>query len=146
MPRRMRCRNVEKLPEYQNFGPINREYSVMEEILLNIDELEAMRLKDIENLDQERCAERMGVSRQTFQIIIASARQKVTSALLNGNTLNITGGHYKLKNCIFKCNSCDDVYDVKYIEDRSKCTKCESENVTCISREGCVGCKKHSSM
>ena len=53
-----------------------RESLGSEEIILKVEELEAMRLKDIEGLNQEQCAERMNISRQTFQLIIDEARRK----------------------------------------------------------------------
>ncbi len=43
---------------------------------MKVEELEAMRLKDIENLTQQECADLMGISRQTFQNIIDNARKK----------------------------------------------------------------------
>lgn len=77
MPRPVKCRRVEKIPEYTYFIPAGRRKYEIEDITIKIEELEAMRLKDIEKLNQEECAERMQVSRQTFQNIIDSARKKL---------------------------------------------------------------------
>jgi predicted DNA-binding protein (UPF0251 family) len=67
MPRPVKCRRVEFFPENTYFMPLGKRKCEVEEITLKIEELEAMRLKDIEGLSQEECAERMQVSRQTFQ-------------------------------------------------------------------------------
>jgi len=61
----------------------------MDDMVLTLEELEAMRLRDIEGLTQQECAERMEISRQTFQNIIDSARKKVAVALINGLSITI---------------------------------------------------------
>ena len=58
-----------------------------------------MRLKDLEGLEQEECAGRMEISRQTFQRVLASARRKIACALLTGKALRIEGGNYELAQC-----------------------------------------------
>jgi predicted DNA-binding protein (UPF0251 family) len=73
------------------------------EVRISVDELEAIRLKDQEGLDQEECAVRMNVSRPTVQRILASAHQKVADALLNGKALKIEGGTFELANGRFRC-------------------------------------------
>lgn len=54
---------------------------------LRPDELEALRLADLEGLYQEACAQRMGISRTTLSRTLAEARRKVTDALINGKRL-----------------------------------------------------------
>ena len=63
----------------------------LEEIELAQDEVEAMRLTDIEDLYQAEAAERMGVSRQTLGNIIARAHKKVALAIMQGKALRISG-------------------------------------------------------
>ncbi|HTX73070.1 MAG TPA: DUF134 domain-containing protein [Rectinemataceae bacterium] len=62
------------------------------ELVLSLDEVEALRLADLEGLYQQAAALRMGVSRQTFGRIIESARRKTSDAILNGKSLRIEGG------------------------------------------------------
>ena len=76
MARPTKFRRVEFFPENNYFVPWGKPKCEIEEIVLKVEELEAMRLKDIEDLNQEECAEKMQVSRQTFQNIIDSARKK----------------------------------------------------------------------
>jgi len=61
-----------------------------------VEEAEAIRLKDVEGLEQEQGAARMQVSRPTFQRILSSARYKISNALLNGKAVRIRGGNFKI--------------------------------------------------
>lgn len=56
---------------------------------LNIEEIEAIRLKNIENLDQKECAEKMKTSPATFQRILSKANQKIANALTEGKAIKI---------------------------------------------------------
>jgi len=67
------------------------------EIVLTLDEFEAIRLADLEGLYQEQAAERMLVSRQTFGRILAAAHRKVAEALSNGKALKIEGGTVRME-------------------------------------------------
>ncbi len=74
------------------FKPAGRPLRELQEIALTLDELEAMRLADLEGFYQEAAARRMEVSRQTFGRIVESARRKVTDAIVNQKALRIEGG------------------------------------------------------
>ena len=63
-----------------------------EEVVLNLDEYECIRLIDYEGLEQEQCAKQMGVARTTVQAIYKSAREKLADSLVNGKGLRINGG------------------------------------------------------
>ena len=63
---------------------------------LTEDQLEAIRLADLEELYQEEAAERMNVSRPTFSRIIASAHKIISDAIINGKAIRIQGGNVKL--------------------------------------------------
>lgn len=134
MPRPVKWRRVENLPQNNYFIPLGKPKCEIRETVLKIEELEAMRLKDIEDLTQEECAERMQVSRQTFQNIIDEARKKVANALIEGNAINISGGNYTRNVCEFRCLSCDNVYEIKYEEDKQSCPKCGSVEVACSKK------------
>ena len=64
----------------------------LQETVLTVDQVEAIRLADLEGLYQEAAARKMGVSRQTFGRIIEEARRTVADAILNGKALRIEGG------------------------------------------------------
>ncbi|NEZ46702.1 DUF134 domain-containing protein [Clostridium niameyense] len=136
MPRPIKVRKVERFPQSTYFIPLGKQKCEIEEVVLKVEELEAMRLKDIEGLSQEECAEKMGISRQTFQNIIDAARKKSAIALTEGKAININGGNYTTKHCLFKCLSCNNLYEIKYEQDRKICPECGSSNVVCNKRTG----------
>lgn len=131
MSRPVKWRRVEYLPGNNYFIPLGKPKCEIEETVLKVEELEAMRLKDIEGLTQEECAEKMQVSRQTFQNIVDEARKKVATALIKGNAINISGGNYTRNICEFKCLACGNVYKIKYEEDKQNCPECGSKEVIC---------------
>jgi uncharacterized protein len=135
MPRPVKWRRVEFLPQNTYFVPLGKSKCELEEIFLKIEELEAMRLKDIEGLMQEECAERMKISRQTFQNIIDEARKKVAIALTEGKAINISGGNYTMNICGFRCQSCGNMFEVNYENIEHKCPGCSSEEVVCARKD-----------
>jgi predicted DNA-binding protein (UPF0251 family) len=64
----------------------------LDEIVLTLDELEALRLADLDGHYQAQAAAQMGVSRATFGRIAASAHRKIADALVHGHALRIEGG------------------------------------------------------
>lgn len=92
MPRPKCCRQVGKMPDANYFKPRGIPAVDLEEIILHLDEFEAIRLADYEQLYQEDAATRMSVSRQTFGRIVDSARRKIADALIHGKALKIEGG------------------------------------------------------
>ena len=73
MPRPFRCRRVYCKPDATYFKPRGIPVDLLEEVNLSMDELEAIRLADLEGKYQEDAAKKMNVSRQTFGNIISSA-------------------------------------------------------------------------
>lgn len=134
MARPTKFRHVEFFPKDTYFIPLGKPKCEIQEIDLKVEELEAMRLKDIKKLNQEECAERMRVSRQTFQNIIDSAREKVAISLTEGKAIKIDGGYYTTNRCKFKCLDCNNVYQVNYERDKDNCPVCGSKQVICSKR------------
>ena len=64
---------------------------LLSEVCLSFEELEAVRLRDIEDLDQEQCAGRMNISRPTFQRVLKSARRKIADGLIGGGDPAVYG-------------------------------------------------------
>jgi predicted DNA-binding protein (UPF0251 family) len=96
MPRPCNFRRVGCLPQSSFYKPQGIPLSVLEHIILTIDEAEAIRLADLEGLYQADAARKMNVSRQTFGRIVDSAHKKIADALVNGKALAIEGGQYEL--------------------------------------------------
>ncbi len=95
MSRPCRCRRIRCNPDANYFKPRGIPLDVLEEINLTLDELEAVRLADLEGLYQVDAAKKMDISRQTFGNIINSAHRKVADVLLNTKALKIEGGTVK---------------------------------------------------
>jgi len=115
---------------------------VLEEVCLSVEEVEAIRLKDIERMEQEQCAERMNISRPTFQRVLASARQKIADALLNGKAILIQGGNYEMAIRRFRCLEGHE-WDAS-MEEMSAgvspvCPKCSSVNIMPVNLQGFEG-------
>ena len=68
--------------------------SMLQTLVLGHEELEALRLMDIEHLSQEEAAKSMQISRTTLQRILEKSREKITLALVNGYAIEIRGGNY----------------------------------------------------
>jgi len=92
MPRPRHCRRVAMLPHVTYYKPRGVPLSMLQCIELAVDELEALRLADLEGLYQEEAAQRMNVSRQTFGRILDASHKKVADALVHGKALSIAGG------------------------------------------------------
>ena len=96
-------RRVNYLPQITYFKPAGVPLTQLQEIRLSIEEAEAIRLKDLEGLEQEKCAKKMNISRSTFARELNSARQKMADALLNGKAVRIDGGNFEMALNRFRC-------------------------------------------
>jgi predicted DNA-binding protein (UPF0251 family) len=92
MPRPQKERRIGHCAPVTYFKPQGIPLRLLEAVELAPDELEALRLADYEGLYQEQAAEQMGVSRQTFGLIIARAHKKVAEALTKGKAIRMEGG------------------------------------------------------
>ena len=92
MPRPCHCRRVSALPKNSCFKPNGVPLHELEEVVLSLDGLEALRLADFEDLNMDEAATRMGVSRHTFGRLLRRARRSVAQALVLGQALRIEGG------------------------------------------------------
>lgn len=103
--RPVKWRRVNLLPRAIYFKPTAVPLYMLEEVQLAVEELEALRLKELEGLEQEECAQQMNISRPTFQRILNSARRKVADALINGKAIKIEGGNFELARRRFRCGN-----------------------------------------
>lgn len=92
MPRPYCRRRVAGSPKASAFKPVGTRMCELDEVVLALDEFEAIRLADLDGLYQEKAAAEMQVSRPTFSRIIESAHRKVADALVHGKALRIEGG------------------------------------------------------
>ena len=90
MARPIKPRKVVFDPNVTYFKPRAVPLSMLEEVDLGVDELEALRLCDLKGLSQDKAAKKMGISQSTLGRILASARKKITEALIKGKAIKIT--------------------------------------------------------
>ena len=90
MTRPIKRRLIRFNPDVTYFKPRAVPLSVLEEIDLNVDELEAIRLCDLKNLEQHEAAQKMKISQSTLQRILTTAHQKTAEALIKGKAIKIT--------------------------------------------------------
>lgn len=107
MPRPHCPRRVDAMPLQTYFKPRGVPVEQLEEMTLSVDELEALRLADLEGLYHEDAAARMNVSRPTFGRIVESARKTVAAVLVRGCALRIEGGVVETPTVRgFSCSGC----------------------------------------
>lgn len=130
MARPLNCRCVGCLPAADYFKPRGLPLWALEEVVLTVDECEALRLADLEGLYQKQAAERMNVSRQTFGRIIESAHRKVAGALVEGKALRIVGGEYQMNAPrTFVCSHCHHTWQCPYGTGRpAECPACRQQD------------------
>ncbi len=91
-------------------------------------------------MEQEACAEKMKVSRPTFQRILRAARSKLAEALTDGKAIRIEGGKFKVTNRSLKCISCKYQWQVPFGTGRRgkelSCPKCAGKGVFRVDKAG----------
>jgi len=96
MPRPVKCRRITARPKAYYFKPRAVPLCELEETVLRLEELQALKYADLDRKDQRGAAAAMRISRQTFGTILASARRKLADAVVNGKALKIEGGPEEL--------------------------------------------------
>jgi len=129
MPRPRCPRRVAAPPRCLYFKPAGVPVSRLEEVALSVDELEALRLADLEGLYQDDAAARMGVSRPTFARIVEASRRKVAEALVHGRALRIGGGPVAfVGQRQFRCAGCRHEWSLPFGTGRPEgCPSCGSD-------------------
>lgn len=90
MPRPRLCRKICFNPSVKYFKPRGVPMKQLEAITLTAEEVESLRLKNLENLSQEEASEKMETSQATFQRILSSAYKKISEAIINGKAIEIS--------------------------------------------------------
>jgi len=108
MPRPPIERAVAGVPRITLFKPAGVPARELEQLRLGVDELEAIRLVDLEGLSHEQAAKVMGVSRQTVGRVLERARARVAEALVCGKAILIGGGRYRVEPRPLRCLACQE--------------------------------------
>ena len=96
MPRPRLFRRVRFQPGITYFKPAGVRLAELEEVVLTFGEFEALRLCDEQGIDQKEAAKKMKLSQPTLHRTLLSARKKVADAVVNGKSIRIEGGSYKM--------------------------------------------------
>jgi len=96
--RRKILRKIGFCPEITYFKPAGVPLRNLEEVVLSLDEVEAIRLAELDDLDQEEAAQKMGISRITFLRILHSAHKKIAESLIYGKAIQMRGGEIIMPN------------------------------------------------
>jgi uncharacterized protein len=141
MPRPRCCRRVTGEPAFKIFKPAGVPESSLEEVVLSLDEFEALRLADLDGLYHEQAAERMSVSRQTFGRIVEEARGKIARVLVEGLALRIEGGEIEMsEQRTFRCQQCQHTWSEPFGTGRPDgCPACKSKRICRSEEERGVG-------
>lgn len=130
MPRPHKSRTVNGFPAATIFKPAGIPKFELEEVILTLDEFEALRLADLQGLYQDDAAASMNVSRQTLGNILVEARRKIADCLVNGKALRIEGGPVDMNDRIFECPVCAHRWSVPHgVARPSACPSCGTGDV-----------------
>ena len=134
-------RAVGGVPRVTLFKPAGVPGRELEQLPLAVDELEAIRLVDLEGLSHEQAAAAMGVSRQTVGRVLERGRAKVAEALVGGKAILIGGGQYRVEPRQLCCSTCGALWAAATdAEPAVACPSCGSAEVgTCWDPAGRCG-------
>jgi len=139
MGRMPKWRRVASIPKVTYFKPAGIPYRALEEVHLSVEEAEAIRLKDLEGLEQEECARRMNISRPTFHRVLGAARSKLADALLNGKAIRIEGGNFEMAVRRFYCingHQWEVPFEAMIKEPPQLCPTCDTPNIMPVQPMG----------
>jgi predicted DNA-binding protein (UPF0251 family) len=96
MPRPRRKRWIRFTPGVTYFKPAGVRTVDLKEVVLTLEESEAIRLIDFEKVEQSKAGKKMNISQPTLSRLLKSARKKISDAIINGKAIKIQGGTYKM--------------------------------------------------
>lgn len=142
MPRPPKERVVSQLPPVTEYKPAGVPMCELEEMVLTVEEMEAVRLADVEGLEQAEAAASMDVSAATFNRILSSAHRKIGTALWRGQALRVEGGTFRVaphRRCQyrhFRCLTCGHEWDEPHGTGRARDMYCPVCHASSVKRQG----------
>ncbi len=124
MPRPRKRRRVWHEPVPAVFKPVGVPLQQLKRITLLHEELEALRLVDLEEKHQQEAAAQMNISRSTLQRMVNEAHKKVIQALTEGTALQIEGGTFRVATHYWECKDCGHHWELEHGSGRSKPVQC----------------------
>lgn len=106
MPRPYSSKRVCCEPNVDYFKPRGVPMGKIQSVDLQVEELEAVKLCDMEGISQESASGRMGISQPTLSRLLASGRKKLAEGIVMGRAIRISGGNYKVDPSRWKGRCC----------------------------------------
>ena len=128
-----KIRDVSFPPKVVFFKPHGIPLREIEIVNLTIDEYEAIRLADYENLKHYEAAKKMNISRPTFTRLLESAHKKISHSIVEGKAIRIEGGDFKFSANIFQCKRCGQFQNLQKEDKSGSCINCNSDELKEIS-------------
>jgi predicted DNA-binding protein (UPF0251 family) len=121
---------IGKPPALEGYKPFGVPMRNLESVVLSVEEYEALRLADYEDLTHEEAARRMDISRPTFTRLYDKARKNIARAFAEGKAIIIRGGTFKSGNYWYRCNSCHET--IVSAKPEENCDRCSSGDIVRI--------------
>lgn len=121
-------------PTMEGFKPFGIPMRELEPVVLLLEEYEAIRLADYENLTQEEAAHKMEISRPTFTRVYDKARKNIAKAFIEGKAIIIQGGTFVTDDFWYRCYNCHETMIT--MKPAKTCRKCASDNITQLNNQG----------
>jgi len=115
-------------PHFGGFKPHGLQCEPGDEVCINFEEYEALKLCDYELLTQAEAARLMNISRPTFTRIYESVRRKIAKAFIEGSSICFEGGNFTISKW-YKCNQCRMTFTISQ-GSGVFCPVCKSEEIT----------------
>ncbi len=139
VPRPRQHRYIHSSFSFNYFKPCSTCLQDTGEVVLKMEEMESIRLKDYLGMNQQDAADHMKVSQPTFHRILIEARKKIGCALVCGKAIRIHGGTYEMgMNPLrkFQCSDCQHIWEVMHGTGRPRdCPMCKSMNLHRVKDE-----------
>jgi predicted DNA-binding protein (UPF0251 family) len=129
MPRPQYNRIVHEPPLFSEFKPIGVRGRDLKQIVMTLDEFEALRLADQLGFSHAMAAEEMEISRSTFTRLIEKARKKITDFIVHGRLLTIEGGTVHFRVNIIQCQECKHLFKMNFEQEIKECPVCHSTKI-----------------
>ena len=112
------------------FMPQQTKQTKLETVEITLNEIQAIKLMDVDGLKDKKCAKKMKISTDEFNKLIANARKNIAVALLEGKVIKIideiTIEDEITTLCKFRCAVCGEIYIIDYTQSKIECPTCFS--------------------
>ncbi len=132
MPNRKKERRITMPPSMEGYKPYGMPLRGTDSVVLLLEEFEAIRLKDYEDLTQEEAAEKMKISRPTFTRLYDLTRKKIAKAFIEGKSIVIDGGDYITDDYWYRCKDCHETMIT--LKPAAHCRTCDSDNILSLNK------------